>query len=379
VSKLLYICERGEFNKVRISQRPYNLVKLFHSIGYEVETLSSKDYEYANHKNIDSSHKKDFITPLTQHKTGIFRALNSLHFSIQSRKYISDKYSIIIFSQPDPMSNLGMLFIRKPGNTEYFLDVRDDWPKTLRNFTEKSPFLHLYIYFLVFIQKLIRLKIDKAITALPNFNYFDKPTFHIPTLVNQHSFVQKKFKSDAEIKIAYVGGFSLQSGITKIIKLVDATIQRLENRKVQFHFFGNGTLEEMVAEWASTQQCVFLHSRLESEELAKQTQDISIGLSAFNNWDVYSTGLNSNRLSFYIEINAMPFVLSEHKFEPALEGLFPIVSKQTPEAEAIELLQLIDNVKNEPLKYDKIMKKLVRARSLNSFKKPTKQFFGRGT
>ena len=44
-----------------------------------------------------------------------------------------------------------------------------------------------------------------------------------------------------------------------------------------------------------------------------------IGLLSFNDWSIYESGLNSNRLSFYLDAQIIPFVIANHMFEPQIE------------------------------------------------------------
>ena len=60
-------------------------------------------------------------------------------------RYLSAEYDIILLSQPDPISNIGILLRPKFRGTEYFVDVRDDWPRTL-SFLEVSRLFYLFTF-----------------------------------------------------------------------------------------------------------------------------------------------------------------------------------------------------------------------------------------
>ena len=87
-------------------------------------------------------------------------------------RYLSTEYDIILLSQPDPISNIGILLKPKLRGTEYFVDVRDDWPRTLSFLRNKSAFLSVYILILKFVQARLEKKIDKSLTSLPFYRFF---------------------------------------------------------------------------------------------------------------------------------------------------------------------------------------------------------------
>ena len=65
-------------------------------------------------------------------------------------RYLSAEYDIILLSAHS-ISNIGILLRPKFG-TEYFVGVRDDWPRTLSFLGSKSAFLSVYILILKFVQ-----------------------------------------------------------------------------------------------------------------------------------------------------------------------------------------------------------------------------------
>ena len=153
MKKLLYICERGEFAGSFQSQRPKNLLRLFERCGLTVDTLSSSAHCHITTKEHQKTSGKRFlIKPLMPFRGNFFRFINSFHFGICSMRYLSAEYDIILLSQPDPISNIGILLRPKFRGTEYFVDVRDDWPRTLSFLGSKSAFLSVYILILKFVQ-----------------------------------------------------------------------------------------------------------------------------------------------------------------------------------------------------------------------------------
>ncbi len=320
MKKLLYICERGEFAGSFQSQRPKNLLRLFERCGLTVDTLSSSAHCHETTNRHQKTHGKRFLVkPLMPVRGNFSRFVNSFHFGIYSMKYLSQDYDIILVSQPDPISNIGILLKPKLRGTEYFVDVRDDWPRTLSFLGNKSASLSVYILILKFVQAKLAKKIDKSLTSLPFYRFFSKPTLHVPTLTSGVRAKAPKSVDNEKVTILYAGGFTEQSGISVLIKLIELVAKKDRQNLLKFCFFGSGKKSPIVRNLDALGIDFVINDKIEYDSLLEKSYMFDIGLLSFNDWSIYESGLNSNRLSFYLDAQIIPFVIANHMFEPQVE------------------------------------------------------------
>lgn len=326
----------AEVSSIKKSQSTARLLGCFVELGLEVDVLTAK-YFHETLKE-DSLIKAKYVNTYFGKENLAGRFLNSVIFSFKTIMACR-KYDTVIFNQPNPLSNLGAFFAKK--NTKIILEIRDIWPDALQDLRSRSNLLIYFEKLITFLNIQLFKRADGIITALAYWEKANIPLLHMPTLTSTSSPTKSR-KVNSRIKIAYFGGYKYQSNVKAIIELLVQSSSSSILRDVEFHFFGGVNCGEL-CELKKIDSRIFLYKIIEYEKFSEISKTFYIGLLAFHDWDVYKYGLNSNRLSAYLENGITPYAICNHSFEPEIDKIITKVKNGLVDEQVALLESLVLN------------------------------------
>ena len=363
---ILYINEMAEIGSVKKSQSSVRLIGSLIELGIKVDVLTSKHFQKPFAENSLMSAR--FVSTCFGKESLTGRFLNSLLFSLKTIWTVR-KYDTVIFNQPNPISNLAVFFAKK--DTKIILEIRDIWPDALQELRSGRRLLILFEQLVKAINNRLYKRADGIISALPYWEKEGVTTLYMPTLTSSASSAVKKKKANRKIKIVYFGGYKYQSNFASIVRLLMKSSASSILSDVEFHFFG-GIHCKILTELKISDNRIVLHDIVEYEQFARISKDFDIGLLAFYNWDVYKYGLNSNRLSAYLENNVIPYAICDHSFEPEVDRIITKVKNGSVHEQIKALKGLVLSCKENG--HAKDLQKLKFSRSQKRYSSELKKF-----
>ena len=130
-------------------------------------------------------------------------------------------------------------------------------------------------------------KIDKSITSLPFYQFSAKPTLHVPTLTNSVRAKAPKLVDNEKVTILYAGGFTEQSGVSVLTKLIEMVAKKDHQNLLKFCFFGSGKKLPILRNLDALGVDFVINDKIEYDSLIEKSYLFDIGLLSFNDWAIY--------------------------------------------------------------------------------------------
>ena len=118
-----------------------------------------------------------------------------------------------------------------------------------------------------------------------------------------------------------------------------------------------------------------INDKIEYDSLIEKSYLFDIGLLSFNDWAIYESGLNSNRLSFYLDAQIMPFVIANHMFEPQIETKLLKFRQDQLEKASEKLMRVAKQIQANRRQYLHRKHDLFISRSIDQYVPIIKPFF----
>ena len=104
-----------------------------------------------------------------------------------------------------------------------------------------------------------------------------------------------------------------------LIKLIEIVAKKDRQNLLKFCFLEAAKSCQFLKNLNALGIDFVINDKIEYDSLIEKSDLFDIGLLSFNDWSIYESGLNSNRLSFYLDAQIIPFVIANHMFEPQVE------------------------------------------------------------
>ena len=284
--KILVVCQYYYPEPVRIGDICEELVKKGNEVtvitgipNYPMgEIYNGYGFKKKRLENINGvSVRRCFTIP--RKKNMIMRFLNYYSFAISSTiacRKLNEKYDVVLVNQLSPiiMAN-GAIKYKNKNKKKMLLYCLDIWPESLKvgGLTEKSL---IFKYFHK-VSKRIYKSCDKILVTSKNFkNYLqkefkieDKTIGYLPQYAENIFNVNDCKKEENEtIDLMFAGNMGITQSLDTII---EAANKLQDEKKVYFHFVGNGIDYERIKNKVNTLKLnnVFFHGRKKIDEMPK--------------------------------------------------------------------------------------------------------------
>lgn len=283
--KILIICQYYKPEPFRISDICEGLVARGHDVTVVTGTPNYPEGEiYPEYSGRDlNGHENEMICGVKIHrckiiprKTGaMYRLLNYLSFSHQSKKYIrtlTEEFDVVFVNQLSPimMANAGIEY-KKLHATKLVIYSQDLWPESLCvGGVKKGGFIYRMFHQ---ISNRIYNQANEILVTSKGFEQYlvsefniDKNTInYLPQYAEDTFDITEKRADDQNINLVFAGNIGVAQNVDSIILVA----KKIENKNIVFHIVGSGTELENCKELAEKNKLenVIFHGRKPLSEM----------------------------------------------------------------------------------------------------------------
>jgi len=303
--------------------RHYELARHLVEMGHEV-TIVCSDFHHASRRrrrrNIRAATELvngvRFVwigAGVTYQRNSLARALNMMEFALRAwlegrwRFGLSaPKPNLIIGSSPHLLSAWAGLRLSKRFAVPFVFEIRDLWPETFIEMRVLSP-QHLIVRLLRHLEATLVRRAVRVISLLPQVtDYLTErrlPSDHVvivPNGVDAAAFACAPVEADrSSLCVTYVGAHGTANGLHHVL---DAASRLLEEKDVEFHFYGDGPERKGLIERAGKEHLrnVFFHPAVPKSEVPNILCRADLLLLNYAPIGIGKYGISPNKLWEYM-------------------------------------------------------------------------------